>query len=257
MCGRFLSVESSAAISEYFGLPQEFDSELSSWEPRYNIAPTQVVRVVFQESGSQTARLTVMRWGLVPRWRPERTHSSVMINARAETAADKPSFREAFVARRCIVPMSGFYEWIPITSGQQHSASSKRRRQPYLITPQRSPLLAVAGIWNPPEADTPATVALLTTSANADVVKLHDRMPVLLRRDDWQDWLDPELHDREVVASMMGPIAPQQLESRPVDPAVNSVGAEGPQLLAPWLKADSTDLAASHAPQLFSDDFGS
>jgi putative SOS response-associated peptidase YedK len=257
VCGRFISVESSARIAEYFGIHGELDAALSSWEPRYNIAPTQMVRCVLHELGTQGPSLQALRWGFVPRWQRATSPSSLMINARAETVAEKPSFREAFSRRRCIVPMSGFYEWVQSTQSARGVNSTARRRQPYLISPRNLPMLAVAGIWNPAEAETPATVALLTTSANADVEDVHHRMPVLLGRGQWTQWLDPRQQDRDLLARMTGPVAPQQLHHRPVDPAVNSVRAQGPELVASWSEPVSTDFASPHAPQLFPDDFGS
>jgi putative SOS response-associated peptidase YedK len=257
VCGRFISVESSSRIAEYFGIAEELDPALSSWKPRYNVAPTQLVRCVLHESGSANPTVRALRWGLIPRWQPAKSQPSTIINARSETVADKPSFRESFAQRRCIVPMSGFYEWIQATPSQRSIASGAPRRQPYLITPQKLPMLAVAGIWNPSAGETPASVALITRSANADLEEVHHRMPVLLNRDQWEEWLDPGLHDREILTAMMGPVAPQQLMCRAVNPAVNSVRAEGPELIAVWAQPVSTDFAATHTPQLFPDDFGS
>jgi putative SOS response-associated peptidase YedK len=246
MCARFVSLESSGMIAEYFGAHGDLDEELRHWPMRYNVAPTQSIRVLAQRAGTDAPTVNVMRWGIVPPWQRTQGPSQPLINARAETAWEKPSFRDAFSRRRCIVPMTGFYEWTP----------GRPRRQPHLIRPSSMPLLAVAGIWNPPQREFGSSVAILTTAANRDMVQLHDRMPALLDPDSWSDWLNPAVDDTQMLLGMVASIAEGQLQSMPVGTQVNSVRAEGPHLLDPP-SASSDDLAAPKAPQLFSDEFGS
>ncbi len=270
MCGRFVSLESSRSIAEYFGAVPVLSDELVGWQPRHNLAPTQMVRVIARHADQTHPEIAVMRWGLVPRWqRPERrgtppTTARSLINARAETAADKPSFREAYAQRRCIVGMTGFYEWTDGDTDGTRTTSGRRKRQPHLITPRAVPMLAVAGIWNPAHDGVPATVAILTTAANGDMAQLHDRMPVLLEPEDWEQWMDPTLKDLGIIGSLIGPIREGQLTHHRVSTDVNSVRAEGPRLLTRVQDprtfpgpSGSHELGASQTPQLLSDEFGS
>jgi putative SOS response-associated peptidase YedK len=246
MCARFVSVESSGMIAQYFGADGELDEELGNWTPRYNVAPTQLIRVITQPPDAAAPCLAVMRWGLVPRWQHSQKRAAPLINARAETAWEKPTFREAFSRRRCIVAMTGFYEWTPGTP----------RRQPHLIRPRTTPMLAVAGIFNPPQGEFGPSVAILTTAANRDMVQLHDRMPSLLDKEIWSAWLDPEADDTHLLRTLVTTVTQGQLQSEPVSTEVNSVRAEGPQLMQP-LRVPSDHLSSPAIPQLFPDEFGS
>jgi putative SOS response-associated peptidase YedK len=264
MCARFLSIESSQEIAEYFHVGLDLSDDVATWEPRFNLAPTNMVRVVACDRRLPTPQLTLMRWGIIPQWQRSGGRSTPLINARVETVSEKPSFRDAFTKRRCIVPMTGFYEWTEGSADGPLTASGKPKRQPHLITPRTLAMLAVAGIWNPPHDSRPACVAILTTSASADMSELHDRMPVLLNPEDWEDWMDPDLEDLVVLGAMVGPSVEGQLTHRPISTEVNSVRAEGPQLLngrdesvAPADGSAGADLDASRTPQLFSDEFGS
>lgn len=270
MCGRFVSRESSGSIAEYFGADPVLSDELVGWQPLYNLAPTQMVRVVARSTDQAHPEIVVMRWGLVPRWQrpevrgiPPKTARS-LINARAETAADKPSFREAYLQRRCIVAMTGFYEWTDGDNDGTRTTSGRRQRQPHLITPRTRPMLAVGGIWNPARDGVPATVAILTTAANGDMAQIHDRMPVLLEPEDWEQWMDSTLNDLGIIGSLVGPIRDGQLTHHRVSTDVNSVRAEGPRLLSRVPDpstfpgpSGSHDFGATQTPQLFSDEFGS
>jgi putative SOS response-associated peptidase YedK len=268
MCGRFVSIESSASIAQYFHADSDLSDELKDWQPRYNIAPTQMARVVLRHEPQSAPKVESLQWGLIPRWQRKQGRPTPLINARVETAAEKPSFREAFAHRRCIVAMTGFYEWTDARTdisqrGPSQTASRRPQRQPHLITPHTGQMLAVAGIWNPASSETPATFAILTTAANDDMRSLHDRMPVLLEADGWEEWMDPEITDIAQIGSLLGPVPAGQLLHHPVRPEVNSVRAEGPQLLlshdgseAPLSGCGSDGLATPHTPQLFPDEFG-
>ncbi len=245
MCARFVSLESSGMIAEFFGAHPDLNEDLANWPPRYNVAPTQAIRVIMRETNDTPPAIDVMRWGLIPRWQRTDTRSAPLINARAETASEKPSFRDSFIHRRCVVAMTGFYEWTPGTP----------KRQPHLIRPRTRAMLAVAGIWNPAHREFGPSVAILTTAANRDMARLHDRMPVLLDPDTWPVWLDPELEDVNVLAAMVSSVPDGQLQSSPVSTVVNSVRAEGPHLFLPPA-ATSDHLRAPKPQQLFTDEFG-
>src|SRR5262245_58635019 len=167
MCGRFNLIAGGDTGAGLFDLPEP----PSLW-PRYNIAPTQPVPVVRAPAGAR--ELTTLRWGLPASWPGA---PPALINARAESAADKPTFRDAFRRRRCLVPFSGFYEWQKLPGG---------RKQPFLFRRPDGAPFAVAGLW---ERD---ACALLTTAADAVVAPVHDRMPLILARADFARWLDPQ-----------------------------------------------------------------
>lgn len=200
-------------------------------EPRYNIAPTQpgaIVRGVLHGERS----LEPARWGLVPRWAKDVKIGARMINARSETAAEKPAFRDAFRRRRCLIPASGFYEWQRLGSG---------RKQPYYIyAAERSPL-ALAGLWetwNDPQGDRPLTTfTVLTTAANATVSRLHDRMPVIIPELHFSDWLgDDQPIDR--LALLLAPADDRLLTMHPVSPRVNSPAHDDASLIEPQQPAE-------------------
>lgn len=259
MCARFVSVESSGVIASYFGAQPSLDDELDGWQPRYNIAPTQMVRVVARHSDQTDSKIEVMRWGLQPQWLRPGVRTAPLINARRETVANKPSFRDAYVRRRCIVAMTGFYEWTEGDSDGTRTTSGRLKKQPYLFTPLTYPMLAVAGIWHHAVDGSPASVAILTTAANSDMADLHDRMPVLLDPEHWEQWTDPTLHDLGIIGSLGGSVREGQLMVQRVSTDMNSVRAEGPHLLSrvqePGFVSGSHDFGSSQAPQLFPDQF--
>lgn len=180
MCGRYLLYSLPEALQAAF----DVDVRLNM-EPRYNIAPTQRVPIVGLKEGKR--RLGLAHWGLIPSWAKDRSVASKMINARSETAAEKPSFRSAFKARRCLIPADGFYEW--------HTEDGVK--QPYLLEPAAGGPMAFAGLWEAwraPEAEKDSaplvSFTILTTQASPDVAQLHHRMPVILRPDDYDRWLN-------------------------------------------------------------------
>jgi len=166
-----------------------------------------------------------VRWGLVPSWADDPKIGSRMINARSETAADKPSFRAAYKRRRCLIPASGFYEWRPTASP----------KQPFHIAPHAGGLLAFAGLWErwmSPAGETLESATILTTDANALIGAIHDRMPVILTPSEYDLWLAAET-PRERLQSLLRPAAEDLLDLQPISTHVNNVRCTGPECLAP------------------------
>lgn len=216
MCGRFQLDIDPQPLAEYFGLPTP------PWPVRRNsIAPTQRVPVVRRIPGGTDLDFVRMRWGLVPAWAREASIGSRMINARAETAAEKPAFRHAMRHRRCLVPATGFYEW----------RKEGRRKQPYLVRLGDGGVFAFAGLWerwSPPGAEPLETFTILTTAANDLVASLHDRMPVILDRADHDRWLRPDA-SLEDVQSLLVPYPSARMVAFPVRSPVNHPEANDPQ----------------------------
>ena len=194
--------------------------------PRYNIAPTQPVATVIRAPDAEHNRLLLMRWGLVPRWAKDRRIGARLINARAETVHQKPSFREALRRRRCLVVADGFYEW-------QKSASGAR--QPYFITLKERRPFGFAGLWerwrDPAGGEELTTCTLITTAANALVASIHERMPVILPREAYAAWLNPTLTDLRAVRALLRSLPAEQLCAWPVSRRVNSPANDDPALL--------------------------
>ncbi|MFN2378140.1 MAG: SOS response-associated peptidase [Candidatus Binatia bacterium] len=211
MCGRLVLTTPADAIAA------EFAAMTGGLvlRPSYNVAPTQNVVVVRETGGTRT--LAMLRWGLIPFWAKDPTIASRLINARSETAAEKPSFREAMKKRRCIVPASGFYEW----------KREGTRKQPWYFHPRSGAgLFAIAGLWESwtdPDGNIVETCCLLTTAANAVLAPVHDRMPVILGHEDALRWLDPSEKDPGRLADLLAPAAEAVLGGHPVSTAVNNV----------------------------------
>lgn len=189
--------------------------------PRYNVCPTQAVHTVVSEDG--TRRLRSMRWGFLPHWYKTPTDGPLLINARAETVAEKPAFRKACRERRCLIPATGFFEWTKDKEGN---------RLPWHIYRADGEPIAFAGIWQSWEQDKQALVscAIVTTSANENMKKVHHRMPVSIEPDDWPLWLG---EGGAGAARLMKPSGDETFAFHRVDRAVNSNRAQGPQLLEP------------------------
>ena len=218
MCGRFIQRASGDDLAERFQL-----AAAPAVAPRYNLAPSQPVWAVRSVGGVR--ELVALRWGLVPAWAPEPRTAYRTHNARAETAAEKPTYRQAFRRRRCLIPADGFYEWRPVGA----------RKQPYCIAPADGRPFAFAGLWERWERDGQVleTGTILVTQANARVAPIHDRMPVILDPAAEARWLDPELTDPAVLQPLLVPCPPERLRVWPVSPAVNSTQNDGPDLMAP------------------------
>jgi putative SOS response-associated peptidase YedK len=218
MCGRFALTLPQDAMARLFAAQPANDLPPV---PRFNICPTVQIHVVTAAEGAR--RLQGMRWGFLPQWYKSPADGPLLINARAETLAEKPAFRAAARARRCLIPADGFYEWTKDAGGA---------RLPWYIRRRDQGPLVMAGIWQDwgPEEARIATCAVVTTSANADIAALHDRMPLVLDPVDWPLWLGEAGHG---AARLMRPAPVDTLEAWRVDPAVNSNRAEGEGLRAP------------------------
>ena len=225
MCGRFtLTLVDPAVLAAEFTL----SGPLPPLAPRYNIAPTQPVAVVIHASGESHNRLGVMRWGLVPHWAKDRSIGPRLINARAETLHQKPSFRQALQRRRCLVVADGFYEWQKRADGA---------RQPYFITLEERRPFGFAGLWerwrDPASGEELVTCTLITTAAGGRLAPIHERMPVILPREAYAAWLAPELTDPQAARALLRPLPAENLCAWPVSRRVNSPANDDPELIAP------------------------
>ena len=175
------------------------------------------------------------RWGLVPSWAKDMSIGNRMINARAETLAEKPSFRRAFAKRRSLVPADGYYEWY--TADEPPAAGGKPRKQPFFIRPKDGAALAMAGLhefWKDPATDSwLVSFTIITTSAEDSLGHIHDRMPLFVEPDGWDAWLDPAPRPTEELLELLTPAAPGLLDAYAVSTAVNNVRNNGPELVAP------------------------
>jgi len=240
MCGRYATTKSAAALVDEFDVAAPPDEELG---PDYNVAPTVKVYAVVERGDDAVRSLRVVRWGLVPSWAKDPSIGSRMINARVETAAEKPAFRRAFAKRRAILPAAGYYEWYtPDDPDAPKGRNGKPVKQPYFIRPADGSSLAMAGLyefWRDPTraADDPlawlVSATILTTTATDDLGRIHDRAPLLVPRTDFGRWLDPSVTDPAGLADLLVPAAPGLLEAYPVSTQVNSVRNNDPSLLDP------------------------
>ena len=217
MCGRFVLTHPTEALARLFEAVPGNDLPEA---PRYNICPTQAVTAVVATEGGR--RLVALRWGFVPRWYKAPGDGPLLINARAETVAEKPAFREAARARRCLIPADGFYEW----------TAEDGRKQPWYIHAAGGGVLAMAGVWQEWERDGDQVTgcAVVTCAAGAGLEALHDRMPVFVEPADWPLWLGEAGHG---AARLMGPARAGLLAWHRVDRAVNSNRAAGADLIVP------------------------
>lgn len=223
MCGRYTLTETNPdVLAEVFDLP-----EVPDLAPRYNVAPTQPVATIVRDADSARNRLAIMSWGLIPSWAKDRSWQSKLINARGETVHEKPSFRSAFKRRRCLVVADGFYEWQAQPSGP---------KQPLYITLTDHAVFGLAGLYefwtDPATGDEVVSCTIITTAANDLLAPVHDRMPVILPRERYADWLDPALDDPLAARSMLGSYPAAQMNLYPVSRDVNRVSNDGPELIA-------------------------
>ncbi|MET1231215.1 MAG: SOS response-associated peptidase [Candidatus Limnocylindrales bacterium] len=226
MCGRFTQQRPTAELAEIF----DAESLVESSEPRFNVAPTDGVVAVVHPPNDRRL-LTSLRWGLIPAWADDARAGSRMINARSETIFSSPAYRASVRKRRCLIPADGFYEWRRVADG------SKAPKQPYLIHRLDGGPLALAGIWSPwkqPETgEWLRSCAIVTTTPNPLMARLHDRMPVILAESAWERWLDPDLDDVAELRGLLGPSPSDELEAYPVSTLVNSVRNDSSDLTAP------------------------
>ena len=221
MCGRFTLFDSSDSLAERFGL-----GEVTPFSPRYNIAPAQAVAVVRIPAEGAARELALMRWGLVPSWAKDPSVGYRMINARAETAPEKPAFRAAIRRRRCLVPADGFYEW-------KHTGG---RKQPFYVRMRDGGIFAFAGIWEiwkGEGGDPIESCALLTTGPNELLEPIHDRMPVIIPPGGYDLWLSPTVHDPSALTPFFAPYPAGGMTAYPVRTLVNNPKMDEPALIEP------------------------
>jgi putative SOS response-associated peptidase YedK len=231
MCGRFVSSSPPDEVARYFDAEPPPETAIG---PRWNVAPTDDVYVVLTDGGVR--RLAPLHWGLVPAWATSPAIGNKMINARAESLADKTAFNRAFRTRRAIVPADGFYEW--------RKVPGQKARQPFFVHRADGEPLAFAGLWEEwrgaERGGGPRlrSATIVTTTANATMAPIHDRMPVILPPSTWDEWLDPGTHDLDALGRFLVPAPPQLLALHPVAPDVGNVRNQGPHLAAPVGPAD-------------------
>jgi putative SOS response-associated peptidase YedK len=221
MCGRFTLFEADKILSKEFGV-----SDIPTLSPRYNIAPSQPVTAVRATSTGSGRELALLRWGLIPSWSKDPAIGNRLINARAETASEKPSFRNAFRRHRCLIPASGFYEW----------RRQERGKQPYFVRMRNERLFSFAGLWDrweSPDKGVIETCTILTTVANAVLAPIHDRMPVILPPREYDRWLDPALRDPDALAPLLVPFSPEEMLAFPVSPRVNAPTVDDEKCISP------------------------
>ncbi|WP_127355378.1 SOS response-associated peptidase [Actinacidiphila soli] len=248
MCGRYVSTRSPQDLVELF--------EVTRWnpeqrvEPSWNIAPTDDVWAVLhrpeRETGVLERQLRPLRWGLVPSWATNAKIGTKLINARAETVHEKPAYRRAFAARRCLLPADGFYEWQAVPA----TGTAKVRKQPYFIHPEDGQVVALAGLYEfwrdrkVAEDDDPAawwaTCTIITTEATDAASRIHPRMPLAIAPADYDAWLDPTHQDPDELRALLTAPACGHLDARAVSTEVNNVDNEGPQLLDDAPHADTS-----------------
>jgi len=221
MCGRFTQTHSATAIAQAFQL-----LVVPPAPPRYNIAPTQLVGTVLQTQQQPERQFRALRWGLIPSWAKDPGIGSRMINARAETVAEKPSFRSALRYRRCLIVADGFYEW-------QRQGNKK---QPYYFHLTDSPVFGFAGIWEhwqSPQGEHLETCTILTTEANEVLSPIHDRMPVILHPEDYDRWLDPDCTTSTQLLPLLRPYPAEAMQTYPVSSLVNRATSDRPECIEP------------------------
>ncbi|MDG2387994.1 MAG: SOS response-associated peptidase [Planctomycetaceae bacterium] len=227
MCGRLTLRLPSQKLQAFFDLMR-----VENYQPRYNIAPTQDIVAIRQRDEGRVG--SMMHWGLIPPWSKDRKLAARMINARAETVSQKPSFRDSFQRQRCLIPADGFYEWKDV---------GEKYKQPYHITLTDEQPIAMAGLWSewtdPVSHETIESCTVITTAANSLMRELHERMPVILSRESWDVWLDPNLSEdessRAALESLLIPFSAAEMQYRPVSRLVSSARNE----TADCLKAPS------------------
>jgi putative SOS response-associated peptidase YedK len=221
MCGRFTLFETEKILSKEFGV-----SGFAPLSPRYNIAPSQPVAAVRVTPAGTGRELALLRWGLIPSWSKDPAIGNRLINARAETAREKPSFRNAFRRHRCLIPTNGFYEW----------QRQERGKRPYFVRMRDERPFAFAGLWDrweSPDKGVIETCTILTTAANAVLAPIHDRMPVILPPAEYTRWLDPALLNTDSLTPLFAPFPSEDMLAFPVSSRVNAPTIDDERCIAP------------------------
>ena len=221
MCGRFTQTASWEKMEKEFSIKTP-ESDL--FQPRYNIAPMQIVPIVRDSENER--EISELKWGLVPSWSKDVAIGNRMINARADTLTEKPSFREAFAKRRCLIPTSGFYEWAKTDSGA---------KQPFYFYLKEKEVFGFAGLWeewiDKETGDLLETFTIITTAANDVLKPVHDRMPVIIKAENYEEWVDTKIKDTEKLKKFLMPYPANEMDSHTVSRAVNSPTANSPELI--------------------------
>lgn len=235
MCGRFVSATAPERIAKYFGA----ESTVETLGENFNVAPTNDIYGVV-DPGGDTLELQVFHWGLIPVWAKERKIGQRMINARSETLAEKAAFKADFRKHRCIIPMDGFYEWAAGLEGGPVTKAGTPAKRPHFIHRVDDEPLAVAGLWSMwrdktegPDAAWLHSATVITTTANATMTTIHDRMPVILPKAMWSMWLDPANRNIDMLQKLLVPAPDDLLTMREVATEVNNVRNKGPHLIDP------------------------
>jgi putative SOS response-associated peptidase YedK len=233
MCGRYAITSAPEAIRRLFGYEGN-----PNFPPRYNVAPTQPVPIVRLAEGKR--QFALVRWGLIPAWVKDPRGFSLLINARGESLADKPAFRNAIRYRRCLFPADGFYEW----------RRAGERKTPYYVRLKSGGPMAFAGLWESwmgPNGEELETAAIVTTRANRALAAIHDRMPVIVEADAFDFWLDSRKVDAATAAALVAPAREGVLDVYEVSPAVNRAENDTPALIEPVTAASARADAQSPA----------
>lgn len=219
MCGRFTQSQTAQKIAQAFQV-----DNVASLTRRYNIAPTQPVATILQTKDDANRQFKMLRWGLIPSWAKDAKMGSRLINARAETVAEKPSFRSAFKQRRCLVLTDGFYEW------QQQ----EKNKQPFYFRVRNGEPFAFAGLWErwkDAEGEEIQSCTILTTEANEIMRPIHDRMPVIIDAKDYDGWLDPQVQKSDYVQSLLRPYLAEEMTVYAVSTLVNKRNNDSPECI--------------------------
>ncbi|MCU1250093.1 MAG: hypothetical protein JWQ49_3122 [Edaphobacter sp.] len=222
MCGRYRLSRRKQIVEEYF----DTVSGQEEWTPRYDIAPTQPIPVIRQNPKEPVRELTLMRWGLIPSWAKDSSVAAQMINARSETAATKPAFREPLKSCRCLIPADGFYEWM----------RTGKTKQPYCFEVNGGELFAFAGLWDrwrDASGNWVKTCSILTTTPNAVTSTVHDRMPVILIPDSYDLWLDPGMQNVGAASDLWKPYDARLMRYYPISTRINHVANDDAECSAP------------------------
>lgn len=222
MCGRFVSVAKKKEIEKEFKV-EIADGNLTA--PRYNIAPTQMIAAIAEIENAR--EFASFKWGLIPHWAKDESIGNKLINARAETLTEKPSFREAFRSRRCIIPASGFFEW---------QKQSKGAKQPFYFYLKDKEVFGFAGLWeewlDKQTGELTESCTIITTTANEMLKPVHDRMPVILRSDCYEQWLDQKEKNTDKLQKMLAPYPAEKMSVHTVSRAVNLTTNNSAELIA-------------------------
>jgi len=230
MCGRYRLSRRKQLVEEYFDCGP-WDEE---WSPRYNIAPAQPIPVIRQNPKKPVREPALMKWGLIPHWAKTPSIATNTINAKSETAATKPAFRDPLKLRRCLIPADGFYEW----------RKTGTAKQPYCFEVNEGELFAFAGIWDrwrDPSGNTVETCSILTTTPNAVTSAIHDRMPVILDPDSYDLWFDPGMQNVAAASELLKPYDARLMRCYPVSSRVNHVANDDEECSRPVELVHSQD----------------